>query len=204
MISQILNTINGQQLCDVAQYLVIYFPFNEEMCSYTDMWMGEMYANQYPLVTQGMWSGIIDLKAHKLLNWKSEFGGMYLQAKVCDSGTYFLLDKDKKVISKLSGYVPNGLIPDSDGCGDYIRLQINHEGVIGNWITNPNFSEFQHNADMVQKIDTYVREESILSIHFEFSYSQLMAELFRLPKFMQLEIGKALIKNAKVGFDEDE
>ena len=45
-----------------------------------------------------------------------------LQAKVCDSGTYFLLDKDKKAICKIAGYVPNGLIPDSDDCGDYIRL----------------------------------------------------------------------------------
>ena len=79
---------------------MIYFPYNEEMCSYTDDWLGELYENKYPLVSKGMWSGIIDLKVHKLLDWKPEYGTLYLQAKVCDSGTYFLLDKDKKVICK--------------------------------------------------------------------------------------------------------
>ena len=66
------------------------------MCSYTDAWIGELYENIYPLVSKGMWSGIVDLKTHKLLNWKPEYGDLYLQAKICDSGTYFLLDKDKK------------------------------------------------------------------------------------------------------------
>lgn len=47
---------------------MIYFPYNEEMCSYTDTWMGELYENEYPLVSKGVWSGIINLKTHKLLN----------------------------------------------------------------------------------------------------------------------------------------
>lgn len=33
---------------------------------------------------------MINLKTHKLLNWKLEYGDLYLQAKICDSGTYFL------------------------------------------------------------------------------------------------------------------
>ena len=61
------------------------------MCSYTDAWMGELYENKYPLVAKGMWSGIINLKTHKLLNWKPEYGDLYLQAKVCDSGRYVRL-----------------------------------------------------------------------------------------------------------------
>lgn len=32
---------------------MIYFPYNEEMCSYTDTWMGELYENEYPLVSKG-------------------------------------------------------------------------------------------------------------------------------------------------------
>ena len=43
---------------------MIYFPYNEEMCSYTDTWMGELYENEYPLVSKGVWSGIINLKTH--------------------------------------------------------------------------------------------------------------------------------------------
>ena len=98
MAKQILIGITERELSEIAHYLMIYFPYNEEMCSYTDAWMGELYENKYPLVAKGMWSGIIDLKTHKLLNWKPEYGDLYLQAKICDSGTYFLLDKDKKVI----------------------------------------------------------------------------------------------------------
>lgn len=44
---------------------------------------------------------MINLKTHKLLNSKPEYGSLYLQAKVCDSGTYFLLDKDKRQYVKL-------------------------------------------------------------------------------------------------------
>ena len=105
MAKQILNGIKGKNLSEVAHYLMIYFPYNEEMCSYTDAWMSELYENKYPLVSKGMWSGIINLKTHKLLNSKPEYGSLYLQAKVCDSGTYFLLDKDKKAICKITDYV---------------------------------------------------------------------------------------------------
>ena len=68
MAKQILIDIKEKNLSEVAHYLMIYFPYNEEMCSYTDAWMGELYENKYPLVSKGMWSGIVDLKTHKLLN----------------------------------------------------------------------------------------------------------------------------------------
>lgn len=69
MAKQILLGIREQDLNEVAHYLMIYLPYNEELCSYTDNWLGELYENKYPLVSKGMWSAIIDLKAHKLLNW---------------------------------------------------------------------------------------------------------------------------------------
>ena len=49
-----------------------------------------------------------------------------------------------------------------------------------------------------------IEEASILDTKVEFTYSQLMAKLLRLPKFLQLEIGKALVANASEGFEEDE
>lgn len=204
MAKQILVGIEEQNLNEVAHYLVIYFPYNEEMCSYTDDWLGELYENKYPLVSKGMWSGIIDLKVHKLLDWKPEYGTLYLQAKVCDSGTYFLLDKDKKVICKITDYVPNGLIPEADDCGDYIRLRIKHDGMIENWMEKPDFSDFIKDADAVKKIDTSIEEEPKLDTKVEFTYSHLMAKLLRLPKYLQLEIGKALIANASEGFEEED
>ena len=203
MAKQILIGIEEQNLNEVAHYLVIYFPYNEEMCSYTDTWMDELYENEYPLVSKGIWSGIINLKTHKLLNWKPEYGSLYLQAKVCDSGTYFLLDKDKKTICKIADYVPNGLIPEVDGCGDYIRLRINEDDMI-NWFEEPDFSDFMEDSEVVEKIDTSVEEEPILDTKVEFTYNQLMAKLFRLPKFIQMEIGKALIANASEEFEKEE
>ena len=144
------------------------------------------------------------MKTHQLLNWKLEYGTLYLQAKICDSGTYFLLDKDKKVICKIAGYVPNGLIPESDDCGDYIRLRINSDGSIENWPENPDYSDFIEDSESVERINTDIEEASILDTKVEFTYSQLMAKLLRLPKFLQLEIGKALVANASEGFEEDE
>ena len=204
MAKQILIGIEEQNLNEVAHYLMIYFPYNEEMCSYTDTWMDELYENEYPLVSKGIWSGIINLKTHKLLNWKPEYGSLYLQAKVCDSGTYFLLDKDKKTICKIADNVPNGLIPEVDDCGDYIRLRINEDGTIENWFEEPDFSDFMEDSEVVEKIDTSVEEEPILDTKVKFTYSQLMAKLFRLPKFIQMEIGKALIANASEEFEKEE
>ena len=135
--------------------------------------------------------------------FQPEYGDLYLQAKICDSGTYFLLDKNKKVICKLAGYIPNGLIPDSDDCGDYIRLRINSDSTIENWPENPDYSDFIEDAEFVERIDTNI-EEPILDTRVEFTYSQLMEKLLQLPKFLQLEIGKALVANATEGFEEDE
>ena len=174
MAKQILNGIKEKNLSEAAHFLMIYFPYNEEMCSYTDAWMGELYENKYPLVTKGMWSGIINLKAHKLLNWKPEYGDLFLQAKICDSGTYFLFDKDKKVICKIAGYVPNGLIPESDDCGDYIRLRINSDGTIENWPENPDYSDFTEGSEFVERIDTNIEEEPILNTRWETGLGQCL------------------------------
>ena len=84
------------------------------------------------------------------------------------------------------------------------RLRINNDGTIENWPEEPSFSEFLEDADTVEKIDTSIEEEPILDAKMEFTYSQLMAKLFRLPKFLQMEIGKTLIANASEGFEEEE
>lgn len=58
MAKQILIGIKEQDLKDIARYLMIYIPYNEEMCNYTNLWLGELYENSYPLVSKGMWSGM--------------------------------------------------------------------------------------------------------------------------------------------------
>ena len=196
MAKQISTGIQAAKLNEVARYLLIYLPYDEEMCSYTDDWMGELCGSRYPLVSKGMWSAVIDLKTHKLLNWKKEYESLFFQAKVCDSGTYFLLDKNKTAICKLAGYVPNGLIPEPDDCGDYIRLRIKDDGAIENWPSEPNFSDFYEGAKTVEEIDMSIEETPLLDFQVELTYSQLMEKLLRLPKHLQLEIGKILIDNA--------
>lgn len=202
MAKQILAGLKEQNIENIAEYLIIYFPFNEDMTIYSSYWEGELYQNKYPLVSRGLWNGYVNLRTHRLVNWKQEYGDLYLQAKVCDSGTYFLLDKDKNIICKIADYVPNGLIPDKDGCGDYIRLKIKHDGTIENWPENPDFSEFFANASMVQEIDRDVTEEPILNFNTEFTYNQLIHKLLQLPKHLQLEIGQTLVKNASEGFED--
>ncbi len=196
MKKQILVDVKGRNLGEFARYLMVYFPFDEDMCTYRDAWIGEQDENKYPLVSKGMWSGVIDLQSHKLLNWKEEYGKLFLQAKVRDEGTYFLFDEDKKVICKLAGYVPNGLIPDADGCGDYIRLRINSDGTIENWPDYPDYTDFIEESEAVEKIDMAIKERPILDGRVEFTYSQLMSKLLRLPKYLQLEIGQTLVANA--------
>ena len=196
MTRQILTGLNKTRLNEIARHLVIHIPYDEDMCSYTDEWMGELCESHYPLVSKGMWSAVIDLKTHKVVNWKPEYGSLYFQAKVCDSGTYFLLDKDKTTVCKIAGYVPNGLIPESDDCGDYIRLKIMNDGTIENWPSEPDFSDFYESAKAVEEIDMSIEETPLLDFQVELTYSQLMTKLLRLPKHLQLEIGKALIDNA--------
>ena len=90
-----------------------------------------------------------------------------------------------------------------DGCGDYIRLRINEDDMI-NWFEEPDFSDFMEDSEVVEKSDVHIKEESILYTKVEFTYNQLMAKLFRLPKFIQMEIGKALIANASEEFEKEE
>ena len=104
----------------------------------------------------------------------------------------------------IAGYVPNGLIPDSDGCADYFRLRIISESTIEYGPENPCYSDFIEGSESVERIDMDIEEEPILDTRVEFTYSQLMAKLLQLPKFLQLEIGKALVANASEGFEEDE
>ena len=83
-------------------------------------------------------------------------------------------------------------------------LRINNDGTIENWLENPDYSDFIEGSESVVRIDTDIEEEPILVTKVEFTYSQLMAKLLQLPKFLQLEIGKALVANASEGFEEDE
>lgn len=78
------------------------------------------------------WKPLIELKTGKILNWeKGKTADVHY--KVCDAGTYILLDETKKEITRIEGYVPDGLDVAEEGHGDYIIMCINEDGSIINW-----------------------------------------------------------------------
>jgi len=135
------NTISTR-----ARYIHISFPYREELCSYSFPFENVEEDEQLPLVNLDYWQGTIDLQEHKLLEWNTDFGECYFQAKVRDEGTYTLLDAEKKAICTLKGYVPNSVIPPADGCGDYIHFGINADGTVEEWYETYDFSEFHEKA----------------------------------------------------------
>jgi hypothetical protein len=86
----------------------------------------------------------IDIKRGHIKDWVEKTKGQsaHLFEKVVDRGTYSLLTDSGKVIREFTGYVPNDLIPDKNGYGDYVTLNINKEGFITNWYENPSIDEF--------------------------------------------------------------
>ncbi|MCK9415515.1 hypothetical protein M0Q97_02515 [Candidatus Dojkabacteria bacterium] len=94
----------------------------------------------FPLRKGDMWIATIDIDEGKILNWTG--GKEHLFIKVCDMGSYYLLDEnDNEVIIKEEDYVPNDLIPGE--YGDYIDLYINETGTITNWYSQPSLDDFQ-------------------------------------------------------------
>lgn len=96
--------------------------------------------NDFPLRKGDMWSAIINIDEGRVLDWpEGEVG--HLSMKVCDQGSYFLLDVDgNTVLSIEEDYVPNALLPGK--YGDYIDLHIGENGLISNWYSKPSISDF--------------------------------------------------------------
>ena len=79
------------------------------------------------------WCPIIELSNGRVLNWPEITARIYY--KVCDEGSYYLLDDNKDLIGKWAGfYVPDDfLCHGGNGYGDYIILSIDKFGMIKDW-----------------------------------------------------------------------
>lgn len=101
----------------------------------------------FPLRKGDMWSAIIDIDRGVVLNWpEGEKGSFHM--KVCDEGSYFLLDEEGNTVLKIEeDYVPNKLLPPSDGYGNYVELHIGDNGVISNWYSQPSLENFMLEED---------------------------------------------------------
>jgi hypothetical protein len=95
--------------------------------------------NDFPLRNLDIWQGTVNIETGQILEWPKGQSGN-LQMKVTDSGVYVLLDSEREVIEELCCYVPHGLVPGE--YGDYINLEINEDGVITNWPSDPRIDEF--------------------------------------------------------------
>lgn len=75
----------------------------------------------------------IDLKEKKLLGWKESYGNYNLFVKAVDGGTYIVRNSDGDILYKREGYVPNHVVPPTDGYGDYIDFTIDKDGSVPDW-----------------------------------------------------------------------
>ena len=79
-----------------------------------------------------LWEPIIDLETGRVMGWP-EGTLAKVNYKVCDEGTYHLLDQNGAVVATREGYVPDMLAVGDHGYGDYIILTIRADGLIGGW-----------------------------------------------------------------------
>lgn len=97
--------------------------------------------NDFPLRENDTWKATIDIDTGIILDWPQGKTGDFCM-KICDEGTYRLLDENKNVlVEKENDYVPNRLLPGE--YGDYLELKINPIGAIENWMKNPSLDDFE-------------------------------------------------------------
>lgn len=76
----------------------------------------------------------IDLVKKKFIGWKNEYGYYRVFIKAVDSGTYVIRDKNDNELYRIDeNYVPNGVVPPTDGFGDYIDFTISEDGTVSDW-----------------------------------------------------------------------
>jgi hypothetical protein len=78
------------------------------------------------------WKPLININTGKIVNWTQGVRAT-IHYKVCDNGTYKLLDVNMELIKKIRDYVPKMLSPKAEGWGDYIIMDINPDGQINDW-----------------------------------------------------------------------
>jgi hypothetical protein len=94
--------------------------------------------NDFPGRSGDLWRVTIEIDTGRIVDWpKGQNGDMCM--KVCDCGTYTLLDQGKVVAELGNDYVPSGV---GIGGGDYLEMEINKEGMIAGWPSRPDVSRF--------------------------------------------------------------
>lgn len=145
-----------------ARYLHIAIPYDkdDELITFDDGVMTELECDEDfapPMLnTEDMLlEFLIDLKECKAVGWNYEEGYLRMWAKVCDAGTYTLMDAKKNPLCQIRGYVPNKLIPPLEkDFGDYIELAIEADGTVNDWPAIPDLSEFIEEGQTPKPVKT--------------------------------------------------
>lgn len=93
----------------------------------------------FPFMSDGFWRVDILIDTGQIVGWPiwREFD---LFEKVCDGGTYELIDYGGNTVIGVSGcYVPSA-VPNE--YSDYVDLKIDSTGLIKNWNCNPAVDDF--------------------------------------------------------------
>ncbi len=133
--------MNEQELQELARFINMAFPCDDDSVEN----MNTSNAKGIPFIDleKKEWNITIDLIEHTVVDYPMGLPAIRVWSKVCDQGKYRLLDKDMRLVSEIRrGYVPNGVIPPKDGCGDYIDFTINPDGTIDNWYNHYDFTDF--------------------------------------------------------------
>lgn len=85
-----------------------------------------------PLASGDMWIVNIDIESGSIDGWPDGTTAD-VHFKVCDAGTYELLDFEGETVFELDGYVPKIMCPNGRGYGDYVIMTIDENGNIENW-----------------------------------------------------------------------
>lgn len=99
--------------------------------------------NDFPMREGDMWRATVAMDNGEIQNWRAPrgFDGAEMYMKVCDCGTYTLLNHCGEEVAKIENdYVPHGVVPGE--WGDYVKLQINAAGKIENWPKYPCLKDF--------------------------------------------------------------
>lgn len=101
--------------------------------------------NDFPLRTGDIWEAAVNVDTGVIRDWPQDKSGK-LHMKVCDSGRYTLYDSKGFIVEEIiEDYVPNGIVPGQ--YGDYIDLDISHDGTILNWPKHPDVTAFFRSKD---------------------------------------------------------
>ena len=89
------------------------------------------------------WRITIDLDTGTILDWPNNVDA-FVHYKVCDDGSYCVLDENMNEINSFNNYVPQILAYASDdyGCGDYIIMSIDRYGKIAIWPKDKELEKF--------------------------------------------------------------